>query len=144
MIGEALEKELQERLSKAGVVVSEARLTHLAYAPEIASVMLRRQQAEAIIAARKKIVHGAVSMVEMALAELSEKKVIDLDEERKAAMVGNLLVVLCGEAQVEPVINTGSPKALSPTDLASAPSAFKRLRSLQEKNPGRLRVFCPA
>ena len=111
-IGEALEKELQERLSKAGVVVSEARLTHLAYAPEIASVMLRRQQAEAIIAARKKIVHGAVSMVEMALAELSEKKVVDLDEERKAAMVGNLLVVLCGEAQAEPVINAGSPKAL--------------------------------
>lgn len=111
-IGEALEKELQERLSKAGVGVSEARLTHLAYAPEIASAMLRRQQAEAIIAARKKIVHGAVSMVEMALAELSEKKVIELDEERKAAMVGNLLVVLCGETQAEPVINTGSTKAL--------------------------------
>ncbi len=107
-IGEALERELQERLSRAGVVVSEARLTHLAYAPEIASAMLRRQQAEAIIAARKKIVHGAVSMVEMALTELSDKKVIELDEERKAAMVGNLLVVLCGEAQAEPVINAGA------------------------------------
>ena len=107
-ISEALEKELRERLFRAGVAVTEARLTHLAYAPEIASVMLRRQQAEAIIAARKKIVHGAVSMVEMALAELSEKKVVELDEERKAAMVGNLLVVLCGEAQAEPVINTGT------------------------------------
>jgi len=107
-ISEALEKELQKRLSRAGVEVTEARLTHLAYAPEIAGAMLRRQQAEAIIAARKKIVHGAVSMVEMALAELSEKEVVKLDEERKAAMVGNLLVVLCGEAQAEPVINTGS------------------------------------
>lgn len=103
-----LQRELQERLSKAGVQVEEARLTHLAYAPEIAGAMLRRQQAEAIIAARQKIVHGAVSMVEMALSELSEKKVIDLDEERKAAMIGNLLVVLCGEAQAEPVINTGT------------------------------------
>lgn len=107
-ISEALEKELRERLSRAGVAVSEARLTHLAYAPEIAGAMLRRQQAEAIIAARKKIVHGAVSMVEMALAELSEKKVVKLDEERKAAMVGNLLVVLCGETQAEPVINAGT------------------------------------
>ncbi len=108
MISKALEKELQERLSRAGVIVSEARLTHLAYAPEIAGAMLRRQQAEAIIAARKKIVHGAVSMVEMALAELSEKEILKLDEERKAAMVGNLLVVLCGEAQAEPVINMGA------------------------------------
>jgi regulator of protease activity HflC (stomatin/prohibitin superfamily) len=108
-ISEALENELRERLSKAGVAVAEARLTHLAYAPEIAGAMLRRQQAEAIISARKKIVHGAVSMVQMALAELSEKKVVELDEERKAAMVGNLLVVLCGETQAEPVINAGIP-----------------------------------
>jgi len=107
-ISAALERELQERLSRAGVVVQEARLTHLAYAPEIAGAMLRRQQAEAIIAARQKIVHGAVSMVQMALAELSEKHVVELDEERKAAMVGNLLVVLCGEAQAEPVINAGT------------------------------------
>jgi len=104
----ALQQELQARLEKAGVQIEEARLTHLAYAPEIAGAMLRRQQAEAIIAARQKIVHGAVSMVEMALSELSEKKVVELDEERKAAMVGNLLVVLCGEAEVEPVINTGT------------------------------------
>jgi hypothetical protein len=95
-------------LSKAGVVVAEARLTHLAYAPEIAGVMLRRQQAEAIIAARKKIVHGAVSMVEMALSELSAKQVVKLDEEHKATMVGNLLVVLCGESQSEPVVNVGT------------------------------------
>jgi regulator of protease activity HflC (stomatin/prohibitin superfamily) len=108
-ISAALEKELQERLSRAGVVVEEARLTHLAYSAEIAGVMLRRQQAEAIIAARQKIVHGAVSMVQMALAELSDKNVVSLDEEQKAAMVGNLLVVLCGEAQAEPVINAGSP-----------------------------------
>ena len=108
-ISAALEKELRQRLSRAGVVVEEARLTHLAYSPEIAGVMLRRQQAEAIIAARQKIVHGAVSMVQMALAELSDKNVVSLDEEQKAAMVGNLLVVLCGEAQAEPVINAGSP-----------------------------------
>ncbi|MFH1024074.1 MAG: SPFH domain-containing protein [Planctomycetota bacterium] len=104
----ALVKELHERLSKAGVSVEEARITHLAYAPEIAQAMLRRQQAEAVIAARKKIVHGAVSMVEMALAELAEKNVVQLDEERKAAMVSNLLVVLCGEAEAQPVINTGT------------------------------------
>jgi regulator of protease activity HflC (stomatin/prohibitin superfamily) len=107
-ISAALEKELHERLSRAGVEVQEARLTHLAYAPEIAGTMLRRQQAEAIIAARQKIVHGAVSMVQMALTELSEKHVVDLDEERKAAMVSNLLVVLCGEQAAEPVINTGT------------------------------------
>ncbi|MFH0964183.1 MAG: SPFH domain-containing protein [Planctomycetota bacterium] len=107
-IAAALEKELRERLARAGVVVEEARLTHLAYSPEIAGAMLRRQQAEAIIAARQKIVHGAVSMVEMALTELSERKVIDLDEERKAAMVGNLLVVLCGLKEAEPIINTGT------------------------------------
>jgi regulator of protease activity HflC (stomatin/prohibitin superfamily) len=107
-VGTALETELQERLSRAGVVVDEARLTHLAYAAEIAGVMLRRQQAEAIIAARRKIVQGAVSMVQLALEGLSEKGVISLDEEQKAAMVGNLLVVLCSEAQAEPVINAGS------------------------------------
>ncbi len=89
-------------------MVDEARLTHLAYAPEIAGVMLRRQQAEAVIAARQKIVTGAVSMVEMALKELAEKQVIQLDEERKAAMVSNLLVVLCSESEVHPVVNTGT------------------------------------
>ena len=103
-----LKEELQDRLAKAGVQVDETRLTHLAYAPEIANAMLRRQQAEAIIAARRKIVHGAVSMVEMALEDLKSKKVVDLDEERKAAMVSNLLVVLCGEAEAQPVINTGT------------------------------------
>jgi hypothetical protein len=107
-IARALQQELQERLSKAGVLVEEARLTHLAYAPEIAGAMLRRQQAEAIIAARQKIVHGAVSMVDMALRELDSKQVVQLDAERKAAMVSNLMVVLCGEAEVRPVINTGT------------------------------------
>jgi regulator of protease activity HflC (stomatin/prohibitin superfamily) len=104
----ALTAELQQRLAKAGVVVDEARLTHLAYAPEIAGAMLRRQQAEAVIAARQKIVHGAVSMVQMALSELKEKQVLELDEERKAAMVSNLLVVLCGETEAQPIINTGT------------------------------------
>jgi len=108
VVNEALKKELLSRLDKAGVVIEEARLTHLAYAPEIAQAMLRRQQAQAVIAARKKIVQGAVSMVEMALAELSSKEIIQLDEERKAAMVGNLLVVLCGDNQAEPIINTGT------------------------------------
>ncbi|MHB1038374.1 MAG: SPFH domain-containing protein [Pirellulales bacterium] len=103
-----LQKELQERCAKAGVMIEETRLTHLAYAPEIAMAMLRRQQAEAIIDARQKIVHGAVSMVQMALNELAEKDVVHLDEERKAAMVSNLLVVLCGEAEAQPVINTGT------------------------------------
>jgi regulator of protease activity HflC (stomatin/prohibitin superfamily) len=107
-ISEALRAELQERLAKAGVVVEEARLTHLAYAAEIAGAMLRRQQAEAVIAARQKIVQGAVSMVEMALKELSERKVVELDDERKAAMVGNLLVVLCGEAEAQPIVNAGT------------------------------------
>ena len=107
-VSQALTRELQERLSKAGVVVEEARLTHLAYAPEIAQAMLRRQQAEAVIAARQKIVHGAVSMVEMALKDLAEKKVLSLDDERKAAMVSNLMVVLCGESEVHPVVNTGT------------------------------------
>ncbi len=107
-VSAALRAELQQRLTKAGVEVEEARLTHLAYAPEIAQAMLRRQQAEAIIAARQKIVHGAVSMVDMALKELAEKQVVHLDEERKAAMVSNLLVVLCGESEVHPVVNTGT------------------------------------
>lgn len=107
-VSAALQRELADRLAKAGVVVEEARLTHLAYAPEIASAMLRRQQAEAVIAARKKIVHGAVSMVEMALAELSAKGVVNLDDERKAAMVSNLMVVLCGESEVHPVVNAGT------------------------------------
>lgn len=107
-VAAALQRELQVRLEKAGVTVDEARLTHLAYAPEIAQAMLRRQQAEAVIAARQKIVHGAVSMVDMALRELSEKGVVQLDEERKAAMVSNLLVVLCAESEVTPVINTGT------------------------------------
>jgi len=107
-ISQALRRELQERLDKAGVIVDEARLTHLAYAPEIAQAMLRRQQAEAVIAARQKIVHGAVSMVEMALKDLAEKQVVVLDDERKAAMVSNLMVVLCGESEVHPVINTGT------------------------------------
>ena len=106
-VSAALRMELQERLSTAGVAVEEARLTHLAYAPEIAGAMLRRQQAEAVIAARQKIVHGAVSMVQMALAELSQKQVVDLDADRKAALVSNLLIVLCGEAEAQPVINTG-------------------------------------
>jgi len=107
-VSAALRRELQDRLEKAGVCVDDARLTHLAYAPEIAQAMLRRQQAEAVIAARQKIVHGAVSMVEMALNELSAKKVVGLDEERKATMVSNLLVVLCGESEAQPVLNTGT------------------------------------
>jgi regulator of protease activity HflC (stomatin/prohibitin superfamily) len=107
-VSQALRKELQDRLAKAGVTVEEARLTHLAYAPEIAQAMLRRQQAEAVIAARQMIVHGAVSMVDMALRELAEKQVVQLDDERKAAMVSNLMVVLCGESEVHPVLNTGT------------------------------------
>lgn len=107
-VSQALRAELQERLSKAGVVVDEARLTHLAYAPEIAQAMLRRQQAEAVISARSKIVHGAVSMVQMALKDLEDKDVVHLDDERRASMVSNLLVVLCGESEVHPVINTGT------------------------------------
>jgi regulator of protease activity HflC (stomatin/prohibitin superfamily) len=107
-VAAALAKELQDRLARAGIGIEEARLTHLAYAPEIAQAMLRRQQAEAVIAARQKIVHGAVGMVDMALRELSEKGVVKLDEERKAAMVSNLLVVLCGESQAQPVLNAGT------------------------------------
>jgi regulator of protease activity HflC (stomatin/prohibitin superfamily) len=107
-VSELLENELNERLSRAGIEVLEARISHLAYAPEIASAMLQRQQATAVIAARKLIVEGAVGMVEMALEKLSQKGIVDLDEERKAAMVSNLLVVLCGDRHVQPVVNTGT------------------------------------
>src|SRR5438093_4071318 len=107
-ISDRLRHEIQSRLAKAGIEVIEARISHLAYAPEIAGVMLRRQQATAVIAARQRIVEGAVGMVEMALAELSAKRVVQLDEERKATMVSNLLVVLCSERGVEPVVNTGT------------------------------------
>jgi regulator of protease activity HflC (stomatin/prohibitin superfamily) len=107
-VSEALRVELTERLEQAGVTVEQARLSHLAYAPEIAQAMLRRQQAEAVIAARRKIVTGAVSMVEMALEDFSRNKIVEFDEERKAAMVSNLMVVLCGESQVTPVVNTGT------------------------------------
>jgi len=107
-VSEALQAELQTRLAPAGVVVEEARLTHLAYAPEVAQAMLRRQQAEAVLAARQMIVQGAVSMVDMALTELSRRGVVELDAERKAAMVSNLMVVLCGDSEAKPVINTGT------------------------------------
>ncbi|MFC6102689.1 SPFH domain-containing protein [Olivibacter domesticus] len=107
-VSQMLEKELNERLERAGIEVIEARITHLAYAPEIASAMLQRQQATAVVAARKQIVEGAVGMVEMALERLSEKEIVQLDEERKAAMVSNLLVVLCGEKSVSPVVNAGT------------------------------------
>ncbi|NEG96380.1 SPFH domain-containing protein [Bifidobacterium sp. SMB2] len=107
-VSEALRAELAERLESAGIAVDDARLTHLAYAPEIAQVMLRRQQAEAIIAARTKIVQGAVSMVDMALKELERDGVVELDEERKATMVSNLMVVLCGDNDAQPVVNAGS------------------------------------
>ena len=101
-------QKLQDRLDKAGVQVIEARITHLAYAPEIANAMLRRQQANAVIAARTRIVEGAVGMVEMALEQLSAKQVVELDEERKAQMVSNLLVVLCSEHETQPVVNAGT------------------------------------
>ena len=107
-VAERLKGEIQERLAKAGVRVLEARISHLAYAPEIAGVMLRRQQASAVIAARQKIVEGAVGMVESALALLSSKQIIHLDEERKATMVSNLLVVLCSEQSTQPILNAGS------------------------------------
>lgn len=107
-VSSILEAELSERLSRAGIEVIEARISHLAYAQEIASAMLQRQQATAVIAARKLIVEGAVGMVEMALERLSEKNIVELDEERKAAMVSNLLVVLCGDRNVQPVVNTGT------------------------------------
>ncbi|WP_460980687.1 SPFH domain-containing protein [Spirosoma fluminis] len=107
-INKFLEEELNERVGQAGVYVTEARISHLAYAPEIAGAMLQRQQATAVVSARKQIVEGAVGMVEMALARLAEKDVVQLDEERKAAMVSNLLVVLCGEKSVSPVVNAGT------------------------------------
>lgn len=107
-VNEALQRELQVRVARAGVVIEEARLTHLAYAPEVAQAMLRRQQAEAVLAARAKIVQGAVSMVEMALKDLSQRGVVELDAERKAAMVSNLMIVLCGESEAKPVINAGT------------------------------------
>jgi regulator of protease activity HflC (stomatin/prohibitin superfamily) len=107
-VGVELRAALIERLSVAGITVDECGLTHLAYAPEIAGAMLRRQQAEAVISARKKLVEGAVTMVEMALAQLSERGVVNLDDERKAAMVSNLMVVLCGERDTQPVVNAGS------------------------------------
>ena len=107
-VADHLKREIQDRLSKAGVEVIEARISHLAYAPEIAAAMLQRQQAGAIIAARQRIVEGAVGMVEMALGMLSQKSIVALDEERKAQMVSNLLVVLCGERGAQPVINTGT------------------------------------
>jgi len=100
--------EIQDRLSQAGVEVLEARISHLAYSPEIASAMLQRQQAVAVVAARQKIVEGAVGMVEMALDALARQKILELDEERKATMVSNLLVVLCSERGTQPVVNTGS------------------------------------
>ncbi|OUR95606.1 hypothetical protein A9Q87_00360 [Flavobacteriales bacterium 34_180_T64] len=107
-VSNALEKEIEERLSIAGIEVLEARIGYLAYALEIANAMLKRQQATAIVAARHKIVEGAVSMVEMALEELGKKQIVDLDEERKAAMVSNLMVILCGDKDASPVLNTGT------------------------------------
>jgi regulator of protease activity HflC (stomatin/prohibitin superfamily) len=108
VVGDTLANELQARVQLAGVKVEEAKLTHLAYAPEIAGAMLRRQQAEAVISARAKIVTGAVSMVEMALKSLSERKVVELDDERRAAMVSNLMVVLCSERDTQPIVNAGT------------------------------------
>ena len=108
VVAEKLKGEIQDRLAKAGVEVMEARISHLAYAPEIAGVMLRRQQATAVIAARQKIVEGAVGMVEMALEQLAGRAIVSLDEDRKAAMVSNLLVVLCSEQATQPVVNTGT------------------------------------
>ena len=107
-VAEHLKKEIQERLARAGVEVMEARISHLAYAPEIAHAMLQRQQAGAIIAARQRIVEGAVGMVEMALDMLSRRDIVSLDNERKAAMVSNLLVVLCGDKSTQPIVNTGT------------------------------------
>jgi SPFH domain / Band 7 family len=107
-VGAKLREELSERVAVAGLAIDEARLSHLAYAPEIASSMLRRQQAEAVLEARAKIVHGAVSMVESALLQLSERDIVHLDDERKAAMVSNLLVVLCADREAQPIVNAGS------------------------------------
>jgi regulator of protease activity HflC (stomatin/prohibitin superfamily) len=108
VVNRELAEELQERVAMAGIRIDECRLTHLAYAPEIAGAMLRRQQAEAVIAARTKLVEGAVSMVQLALGQLAERGVVDLDDERKAAMVSNLMVVLCGERDTQPIVNTGT------------------------------------
>jgi regulator of protease activity HflC (stomatin/prohibitin superfamily) len=108
VVSEELKQELQDRVAVAGITIDECRLTHLAYAPEIAQAMLRRQQAEAVIAARSKLVQGAVGMVEMALQMLSEKEVVELDDERRAAMVSNLMVVLCSERDTQPVVNAGT------------------------------------
>ena len=108
IVAERIRKEIQQRVDAAGIEIIEARITYLAYAPEIAAVMLQRQQASAIIDARKMIVDGAVGMVEMALDRLAEKGTVELDEERKAAMVSNLLVVLCGNRDAQPVVNSGS------------------------------------
>ena len=107
-VGAELRTELQERLAVAGITVDECGVTHLAYAQELAGAMLRRQQAQAVVAARKTLVEGAVGMVEMALEMLSEKNVVELDDERRAAMVSNLMVVLCGERDTQPVVNTGT------------------------------------
>jgi regulator of protease activity HflC (stomatin/prohibitin superfamily) len=107
-VNDMLEKELNDRLAPAGITVIEARISHLAYAPEIAGAMLQRQQATAVVAARKQIVEGAVGMVEMALIKIADKGLVELDSERKAAMVSNLLVVLCGDKNVNPVINAGT------------------------------------
>lgn len=108
VVAERIRKEIQERVGNAGLIVDEARITHLAYAPEIAAAMLQRQQASAVVDARKLIVDGAVGMVEMALEKLNEKELVNLDEERKAAMVSNLLVVLCGNKDAQPIVNSGS------------------------------------
>jgi regulator of protease activity HflC (stomatin/prohibitin superfamily) len=108
VVADHLQKEIQDRLARAGVEVLEARISHLAYAQEIAQAMLQRQQAGAIIAARQRIVEGAVGMVEMALEMLNKRDIVALDNERKAAMVSNLLVVLCGERSTQPIINTGT------------------------------------
>ena len=108
MVAERIRNEIQEKVENAGIEIIEARITYLAYAPEIAAAMLQRQQASAIIAARTMIVDGAVGMVEMALEKLNEKDIVKLDEERKAAMVSNLLVVLCGNRDAQPIVNSGS------------------------------------
>lgn len=108
VVAARIKDEIQDKVSEAGIEILEARITYLAYAPEIAAVMLQRQQASAIIDARKMIVDGAVGMVEMALERLSENRIVDLDDERKAAMVSNLLVVLCGNHDAQPVVNSGS------------------------------------
>ena len=108
VVAERIRTEIQDRVNEAGIEIVEARITYLAYAPEIAAVMLQRQQASAIIDARKMIVDGAVGMVEMALERLNENQVVQLDEERKAAMVSNLLVVLCGNHDAQPIVNSGS------------------------------------